>query len=219
MPSQNDNNPRHQVVLMRESGLPASEVGNAVGLSTPTVLSLHEAYKAGSWAAVDRRTRGRPRVPQTQTAPTGLAAQFVADNTKLWTTDLLARWLSQAESKVINARAAQRRMSQWGWLPNVKPRKGALIAGTHITPNKGLYLLWACPPAWRAHVAQPSRTTHRPRLLRTRHAPLGQIRRRLFTQSFVRGHAIHSVVRTVAANTAAGQTTCSYAISHTSTKG
>jgi sulfate adenylyltransferase subunit 2 len=146
MSNQNDNNPRHQAVLLRESGLSAAEVGKAVGLSAPTVLSLHKAFKAGGWAAVDDRTRGRPRAPQTQNAPEALATQFAADNTTLWSTDLLAQWLSQAESKAINARAAQRRMRQWGWLPDAKPHKGSLSAGTHTTPNKGLYLLWACTP-------------------------------------------------------------------------
>ena len=53
-------NQRHQAVLLRESGLSAAEVGKTVGLSAPTVLSLHKAFKAGGWAAVDERTRGRP---------------------------------------------------------------------------------------------------------------------------------------------------------------
>jgi len=139
-------NPRHQAVLLRESGLSATEVGKAVGLSAPTVLSLHKAFKAGGWTAVDERTRGRPRAAESQTAATELAAQFAADNTTLWTIDLLAQWLSQIENKPINARAAQRRMGQWGWLPPTKAQKGTLTAGAHTTPNKGLYLLWACTP-------------------------------------------------------------------------
>jgi sulfate adenylyltransferase subunit 2 len=139
-------NLRHQAVLLRESGLSAAEVGKAVGLSAPTVLSLHKAFKAGGWAAVDERTRGRPRTAESQTATTELAAQFAADNTTLWTTDLLAQWLSQVENKPINARAAQRRMGQWGWLPSSTAQKGTLTAGTHTTLNKGLYLLWACTP-------------------------------------------------------------------------
>jgi sulfate adenylyltransferase subunit 2 len=85
-------------------------------------------------------------VSPTQTAPAELTAQFAADNTTLWTTDLFAQWLSQAEKKTINARTAQRRMSQWGWLPAAKAHKGSLSAGTHTTPNKELYLLWACTP-------------------------------------------------------------------------
>jgi sulfate adenylyltransferase subunit 2 len=137
---------RHQAVLLRETGQSAAEVGKAVGLSAPTVLSLHKAFKAGGWVAVDQRTRGRPRSAKAQTAPAELASLFWADNTTLWTTELLAQWLSQAEMKPINARAAQRRMGQWGWLPAAKSRKGALCAGTHTTPNKSLYLLWACTP-------------------------------------------------------------------------
>ena len=139
-------NPRHQAVLLRESGLSAAEVGKAVCLSVPTVLSLHKVFKAGGWAAVDERTRGRPRSAKVQTAPAELTTQFAAAGTSLWTTDLLAQWLSQVENKPINDRAAQRRMCQWGWLPATKAHKGTLAAGTHTTPNKGLYLLWACTP-------------------------------------------------------------------------
>jgi sulfate adenylyltransferase subunit 2 len=55
----------------------------------------------------------------------------------------LAQWLTQRESKTLNARAAQRRMGQWGWLPPNHTLKSAITAGTHTTPNKGLALLWA----------------------------------------------------------------------------
>lgn len=142
----NANNPRYQAVLLRESGLSANEVAKAVGLSAPTVISLHKAFKAGGWAAVDERSRGRPRVVDRLNAPTALVTQFATENTTLWNKERLATWLSQAENKSINARAAQRRMSQWGWLPATQSQKGTLTAGTHTTHNKGLYLLWACNP-------------------------------------------------------------------------
>ncbi len=142
--------PRHQAVLLRESGLTAAEVARTVGLSAPTVLSLHKAFKAGGWAAVDQRTPGRPRTPAHRGAPTDLAQQFANDTTTLWTTELLAQWLTQRESKPLNARAAQRRMDQWGWLPphnttsGYKPPSTSFItAGSHGSPNKGLHLLWA----------------------------------------------------------------------------
>jgi transposase len=141
-----NSNPRHQAVLLREAGQSAAKIGKAVGLSAPTVLSLHKAFKAGGWVAVDQRSRGRPRSAEVQIAPAELVPLFWADNTTLWTTELLAEWLSQVEMKPINARAAQRRMGQWGWLPATKSRKGALCAATHTTPNKSLYLLWACTP-------------------------------------------------------------------------
>ena len=140
------NKSRHQAVLLRESGLPAAAVGKAVGLSAPTVLSLHKAFKAGGWAAVDQRTRGRPRTLQTQTAPQDLATKFATDNTTLWNTDLFAIWLTKVENKPINARAAHRRMVQWGWRPATKEQKGTMTGGTHATPNKNLYLLWICTP-------------------------------------------------------------------------
>ena len=145
MPHTNTN-PRHQAVLLRESGLTAAEVAKTVGLSAPTVLSLHKAFKAGGWAAVDQRTPGRPRTPARQGAPTDTAQHFAQDNSRLWTPELLAQWLSQRENKPINARAAQRRMVQWGWLPPAHTLKSALTAGTHATPNPGLQLLWARTP-------------------------------------------------------------------------
>jgi sulfate adenylyltransferase subunit 2 len=139
-------NPRHQAVLLRESGLTAAEVAKTVGLSAPTVLSLHKAFKVGGWSAVDQRTPGRPRAPALEGAPSGTAQKFANDSTPLWTLDLLAQWLTQHEKKAINARAAQRRMAQWGWLPAAPTAKSTLSAGTHSTPNKDFHLLWARTP-------------------------------------------------------------------------
>ena len=139
-------NPRHQAVLLRESGLSAAEVAKTVGLSAPTVLSLHKAFKAGGWAAVDQRRRGRPSSPARKGAPSDIALQFAKDSTTLWTTPLLGQWLTVRENKPINARAAQRRMEQWGWMPIAHTVKSALTAGTHSTPNKGLHLLWVRTP-------------------------------------------------------------------------
>ena len=142
----NANNPRHQAVLLRESGLSAAEVAKAVGLSAPTVLSLHKAFKAGGWASVDERSRGRPRAAETLTAPTALATQFATDNTTLWNTERLAAWLSQAENKTINARAAQRRMSQWGWLPATQALQImllTLISRMAITPASAQTITWS----------------------------------------------------------------------------
>jgi sulfate adenylyltransferase subunit 2 len=143
---QTNTNPRHQAVLLRESGLTATEVAKTVGLSAPTVLSLHKAFKTGGWVAVDQRTPGRPRTPAHQGAPSDTAQQFAHDSTTLWTTELLAQWLSQRENKPINARAAQRRMAQWGWLPPPHTLRSALTAGAHTTPTKDLQLLWARTP-------------------------------------------------------------------------
>ena len=155
---QTDTNQRHQAVLLRESGLTAAEVAKTVGLSAPTILSLHKAFKAGGWSAVDQRTRGRPRAVGLQCAPTDTAQELACETNKLWTTELLSQWLTQRENKTINARAAQRRMTQWGWLPPTNTSKTTtksspnssikfvLTAGTHTTPNKGLHLLWARTP-------------------------------------------------------------------------
>ena len=155
--------PRHQAVLLRESGKSAAAVGRAVGLSAPTVLALHRAFKAGGWAAVDRRTRGRPRSAPVNRAPaaitqvlTGLLpeqAQLGVDARTLWTFTLLARWLGPHEGASLDKRAAKRRLSQWGWLPasgtvakasiEAKIYGPVLEAGTHTPAETGLYLLWA----------------------------------------------------------------------------
>ena len=113
--------------MLRESGKSAAEVSQAVGLSAPTVLALHRAFVAGGWDAVDRRARGRPRLPQARGAPqatlqalAGLLpenAQTGVDAPALWSLDVLARWLSVQEGVPMDKRAAQRRLAQWGWLP------------------------------------------------------------------------------------------------------
>jgi sulfate adenylyltransferase subunit 2 len=79
-------------------------------------------------------------------APESVAMRFAAEKTTLWTTELLAQWLTQQENKPTNARAAQRRMTQWGWYPNVSTQKGAICSGTHTASNKELYILWASTP-------------------------------------------------------------------------
>ena len=153
--------PKRQAVLLRESGLSGAQVAKATGLSAPTVLALHKAFKAGGWEAVDQRTRGRPRLGAQATCPANVTEAFAgllpesagihSGLGSLWTTDLLAQWLSLHQSKALNARAALRRMKQWGWLPVAtstntqtnKTRAVRIQAGTHCSPDRTLYLLWA----------------------------------------------------------------------------
>ena len=154
-------------MLLRESGKSAAEVSQAVGLSAPTVLALHRAFVAGGWDAVDRRARGRPRLPQVRVAPqatvqalAGLLpehAQAGVDAPALWSLEVLARWMSVHEGVSIDKRAAQRRLAQWGWLPapgsqvvnkNLPPSRAKkstpiLQAGTHTPAQGGVHLLWA----------------------------------------------------------------------------
>ena len=156
-------------MLLRESGKSAAEVSQAVGLSAPTVLALHRAFVAGGWDAVDRRARGRPRLPQMRGAPqatvqalAGLLpehaqAQSGEDAPALWSLEVLARWMSVQEGLSIDKRAAQRRLAQWGWLPapgsqvvnkNLPPSRAKkstpiLQAGTHTPAQGGVHLLWA----------------------------------------------------------------------------
>jgi hypothetical protein len=67
-----DTDTKHQAVLLRESGKSAAAVAETVGLSAPTVLALHRAFKAGGWAAVDQRSRGRPRSAPVNGAPAAM---------------------------------------------------------------------------------------------------------------------------------------------------
>ncbi len=154
---------KHQAVLLRESGKSAAAVAQAVGLSAPTVLALHRAFKTGGWAAVDLRMRGRPRSAPLDGAPAAIAqalagllpehAQLGLDAPGLWTIGLLARWLAQHEGASRDKRAAHRRLVQWGWLPatgaaalthqDAKKKSPVLHAGTHTPKQPGVHLLWA----------------------------------------------------------------------------
>ena len=157
---------KHQAVLLRESGKSAAVVAQAVGLSAPTVLALHRAFKAGGWAAVDQRSRGRPRSAPFGGAPAAIAqalagllpehAQLGLDTPGLWTISLLARWLGHHEGTSLDKRAAHRRLAQWGWLPApnaaavvaaaplaAKKNSPVLSAGTHTPKQQGVHLLWA----------------------------------------------------------------------------
>ena len=157
---------KHQAVLLRESGKTAAAVARAVGLSAPTVLALHRAFKAGGWAAVDQRSRGRPRFAPLGGAPAGIVqalagllpehAQLGLTTPGLWTNALLARWLGQHEGASLDKRAAHRRLAQWGWLPAsdllavtavaplvAKKNSPVLHAGTHTPKQPGVHLLWA----------------------------------------------------------------------------
>ena len=171
---------KHQAVLLRESGLSASEVAKTVGLSAPTVLALHRAFKAGGWDAVDQRTRGRPRLPNSSAAPQAIVdalvgllpeqAQLGPDTAALWSFDSLAQWLGRQNSTAtsrksapLDRRSVQRRLGQWGWLPNAAlgvPRKAQamLQAGTHSPGQPGIHLLWARDARgalWWLLLAQP----------------------------------------------------------------
>ena len=158
-----DTDAKHQAVLLRESGKSAAAVAKTVGLSAPTVLALHRAFKAGGWAAVDQRSRGRPRSAPVNGAPAAIVeslagllpeqAQLGPDAPPLWNTALLARWLGQHEGAAMDKRAAQRRLGQWGWLPapvalavassDAKHKSPLVQAATHTPKQPGVHLLWA----------------------------------------------------------------------------
>ena len=154
---------KRQAVMLREAGKSAAFVAQAVGLSAPTVLALHRAFKAGGWAAVDRRSRGRPRTAPVSVAPAAITQTLVGllpehsqlglDAQSVWTFALLARWLGQHEGAHTDKRTAQRRLAQWGWLPlpgslaaaaiAAKTKTPVLQAGTHTPSQPGVHLLWA----------------------------------------------------------------------------
>ena len=51
---------RQQAIEMREAAVPVREVAARTGLSVPTVVALHKAYRTGGMAAVLARKPGRP---------------------------------------------------------------------------------------------------------------------------------------------------------------
>lgn len=50
---------RHMAVRLRLSDTPLSDIRARTGLSAPTIIAAHNAYRAGGWAAVDVQPRGR----------------------------------------------------------------------------------------------------------------------------------------------------------------
>ncbi len=49
---------RRRAITLRERGMTLREVSVQVELSVPTVMSVHRAYLAGGWSAVNVKPRG-----------------------------------------------------------------------------------------------------------------------------------------------------------------
>ena len=123
---------KRKAVTLRLSGKTIKEVQESTGLSNPTIIKLSQAFKEGGWPAVDRRLPGRPSQKdwlKTQShldTPWGevmhklllTKPEAVDSSYSLWTTELMAQWLSQELQKPINARGAARLLREWGWVPD-----------------------------------------------------------------------------------------------------
>ena len=124
-------NPRHRAVALRESGATLEVIAKQTGLSKPTVIALHRAFKGGGWAAVEARRTGRPRIRTDEIPNIGMQSELRSlpsppqepekISAPLWDFDSLANWLNLHHHTALNARSAQRLIKKWGWLPSWPP--------------------------------------------------------------------------------------------------
>ncbi len=114
---------RRRAVQLRLAGSTLSDVRAEVGLSTPTIVAAVKAFKAGGWAAVDVKPRGRPR--RNASADSELAqardelmqAFSTAQLTQLWTTKNVADWLKTEKAMAVSQQTAANYLQHWQLLP------------------------------------------------------------------------------------------------------
>ena len=128
------NERRRRAVILRERGMTLREVAAQVELSVPTVMSAHRAYRAGGWAAVNVKPRGRKQGEGRQLTPDQemeirrLICDKTPDQLKLG----FALWNRQAVSQLMTdrlgiqlpIRTIGEYLKRWGFTPQ-KPIKKA----------------------------------------------------------------------------------------------
>ncbi len=151
---------RREAVQLRLRGLTLADVAERTGLSVPTVIAAHKAFRAGGWAGVDVQPRlGRPKKdgPHTAEDPAVAAALWEAmqaggEDGPLWTTRSVADWLSEQHGLALSAGSVQRFCERAGLqlhpaLPELPPADGSRAArfSAAVVPlkDKGLGLLAA----------------------------------------------------------------------------
>lgn len=123
---------RQMAIQLRQSGSTIAQVKAATGLSAPTIIALNKAYRSGGMKAVQARKIGRPAKSEQElsslsTQQWGAAWKQLLEvqSEELWTFELIAQWLSKADSqgnaKPINKRTAMRLLKEWRWLPTDLP--------------------------------------------------------------------------------------------------
>lgn len=123
---------RQLAIQLRQSGSTIAQIKAITGLSAPTIIALNKTYQSGGMQAVQARKIGRPSKSEQELS--SLSANqwgstwkqlFEAQSEKLWTFELLAQWLSEADlqgnTKSINNRTAMRLFKKWGWFPTNHP--------------------------------------------------------------------------------------------------
>ncbi|MBA2675529.1 helix-turn-helix domain-containing protein, partial [Ramlibacter sp.] len=132
---------RREAVQLRLRGMTLAEVAERTGLSVPTVIAAHKAFRAGGWAGVDVQPRlGRPKKagPHMAEDPAVAAALWEAmqaggDEGPLWTTKSVADWLSEQHGLALSAGSIQRFCERAGLqlhpaLPELPPAGGSRAA-------------------------------------------------------------------------------------------
>ncbi len=107
---------RREAVQLRLQGMTLAEVAERTGLSVPTVIAAHKAFRANGWAGVAVQPRlGRPKKagPHTAEDPAVAAALWEAmqaggEDGPLWTTKSVADWLAEQHGLVLSAGSIQR---------------------------------------------------------------------------------------------------------------
>lgn len=128
------NERRRRAVKLRERGLTLREVAAQCELSVPTVMAAHRAYKAGGWAAVNVKPRGRKSgegrylTAHQEAEIRRLICDKTPDQFKLG----FALWNRQAVKQLIEdrlgiklaIRSVGQYLKRWGFTPQ-KPMKKA----------------------------------------------------------------------------------------------
>ena len=173
-------NKRLAAVSLRQQGASSRATGAAVGLSAPTVISLHKAFLEKGLTALEIRKPGRPKKLSPPKAPkeiiekivdlkpSSYLPQNITYTIDLWNNQTLAAVITRIFSKSINSRGAHRLLTQWGWLSQIKsksnqslePCANRLFAGITPLTQDNLKMLWAVTPKgeifWLAFSKSPT---------------------------------------------------------------
>jgi sulfate adenylyltransferase subunit 2 len=151
---------RREAVQLRLQGMTLADVAARTGLSVPTVIAAHKAFREKGWAGVAVQPRlGRPpkAAPRSADDPAlgdalWTAIQGPADGGALWTVKAVGEWLARMHDLCLSAGSVQRICDRAGLplrggLPEPPPAAGAGVArfGMAVLPvrERGLHLLAA----------------------------------------------------------------------------
>ena len=103
---------RKKAVIMRLNGSTIAATCEATGLSSPTIISAFNNFKAGGWDAVYTQKRGRKKSSDNNDS---LKIQLLHEmlssqpgSERLWSNDRVIEWLSTAHDQTFNRKTADR---------------------------------------------------------------------------------------------------------------